>query len=137
VYAFFTIVGGPFPGFVGRQGSYPVELEIDGPVRQRRAVTLFRLLLALPALLLAGALGGALFAVAVLGWWYALFTGRMPAGLRDLGAACIRYSSQTSAYLALLTERYPYAAPVLLPPGPAGQPTGGVEPPEDAAGEPA
>ena len=33
VFAFVTMVGGPFPGFVGRQGSYPIEIEIDPPSR--------------------------------------------------------------------------------------------------------
>jgi hypothetical protein len=37
----------------------------------------------------------------------------MPEGLRNLGAFCLRYSSQTSAYSLLLTDHYPYAAPVL------------------------
>jgi Domain of unknown function (DUF4389) len=50
---------------------------------------------------------------AFLGWWYALVRGRMPEGLRNLGAACLRYTEQTTAFLILATERYPYAAPVL------------------------
>ena len=37
VMAFLFLVGGPFPGFVGAAGSYPVDLAIDPPVRQRRA----------------------------------------------------------------------------------------------------
>jgi hypothetical protein len=63
--------------------------------------------------LLASALGGAAFVVGFLGWWYALVTGRMSDGLRNLGAACLRYSAQTYAYFFLLTDRYPYAAPIL------------------------
>ena len=55
VVAFLFLVGGPFPGFVGAAGSYPVDLAIDPPQRQRRLVTLFRGLLAIPALLLGGA----------------------------------------------------------------------------------
>ena len=51
--------------------------------------------------------------IALLGWWYALVAGRMPEGLRNLGASCLRYNAQASAYLLLLTDRYPYAAPVL------------------------
>lgn len=113
VLSFLFVVGGPFPGFVGREGSYPVDIRIDGPVRQPRLVTLFRILLAIPALIVAGALGGTLFVAGFLGWWAALFTGRMPAGLRDLGAACIRYNAQATAYTLLLTASYPYAAPAL------------------------
>ena len=119
VFAFFTLVGGPFPGFAGRQGSYPVEIEIDPAGPQRRLATAFRLFLALPALILAGALQNALLVVAVLGWFAALFGGRMPEGMRNLGAVAIRYNAQASAYLLLVTARYPDASPALE--APAGQ----------------
>lgn len=113
VFAFLFLVGGVFPGFAGTQGSYPIDIEIDDAERQPRLVTLFRLFLVLPALILASALGTALYAVGFLGWWAALFTGRMPHGLRDVGAAAIRYTAQAYAYLALVTPRYPYSSPVL------------------------
>ncbi len=63
VYAFLFLVGGPFPGFVGATGSYPVGLTVEPPRRQHRLVTLFRLVLAFPALVVAGAYGGALSVV--------------------------------------------------------------------------
>jgi hypothetical protein len=113
VYAFALMVGGPFPGFVGREGSYPVDIVIDPPTRQPRAVTLFRLVLAIPALMLAMGYAFVLLTVAILGWWYALIRGRMPEGLRDLGAASIRYIAQTSAYVHLVTSSYPYSAPAV------------------------
>ena len=37
----------------------------------------------------------------------------MPEGLRNLGAVSLRYAGQVYAYLFLLTDRYPYAAPAL------------------------
>jgi Domain of unknown function (DUF4389) len=124
--AYLTLVGRRFPGFVGRGGSYGIDLQIAEAERQNRWKTLFRLFLAIPAFLVSGALSGALFVVAFLTWWYALVTGRMPEGLRNLGAACIRYSGQTNAYVALLTDRYPFASPVLE----AGRQRG-EEPPSD------
>jgi hypothetical protein len=113
VIAYLYVVGRRFPGFTGRAGTYGIDIEIDPPDRQSRWKILFRFFLAIPALLVNSALGGVLFVVAFLGWWYALARGRMPEGLRNLGAACLRYSAQTSAYLLLLTDRYPYTAPVL------------------------
>jgi hypothetical protein len=113
--AFLYLVGRRFPGFTGRAGSYGIDLEIDPPGPQNRWKTLFRLFLALPALFLGGALGGVLFVVAVLGWFYAIVTGRMPEGLRNLGVSCLRYGAQVDSYLLLLTDRYPYASPVLSP----------------------
>ena len=113
VNGFVYLVGRRFPGFTGRAGSYEVDLEIDTTGQQSRWTVLLRLLLALPALLLTAALSGVLLVIGVLAWFYGLATGRMPSGLRDLGAVCIRYAGQTYAYLLVLTDRYPYAAPVL------------------------
>ena len=113
VIAFLYVVGGPFPGCTGRAGSYPVDIAFDPPQSQRRAVTAFRVILAIPALMLAGAYGSAALLVGLLGWWAALFTGRMPEGLRNLGAVSLRYSAQASAYLFLVTESYPYSAPAV------------------------
>jgi hypothetical protein len=112
VCAFLFVVGGPFPGFVGAAGSYPVDLVIDPPKPQNRLVTLFRSVLIVPALLLGVALAVLLSVVGVLGWGSALFTGRMPRGMRDLGALGLRYIGQVSAYLFMLTDRYPDASPV-------------------------
>jgi hypothetical protein len=111
--AFLFMVGNPFPGFTGKPGTYPIELELPPPEPepQRRLVTLFRAVLALPAFVVAGGLSGAAFVAAVLGWFVALFLGRMPDGLRNLGAYTVRYSSQLYAYLFVLTERYPDAGP--------------------------
>jgi Domain of unknown function (DUF4389) len=113
VVAYVYVIGRRFPGFTGRAGSYGIDVAIAPPERQSRWKTLFRILLALPALLLWSALGGVALIVGILAWWYALVTGRMPDGLRNLGAACLRYGAQTYAYLLLATDRYPYSAPVL------------------------
>jgi hypothetical protein len=120
--AFLSLAGGPFPGFVGRQGSYPVDVEVDGPELQGRWGVLGRLLLAVPAVLVSTALGGVLLAVALLGWFASLWRGEMPHGLRDLGATSIRYHAQAHAYLLLVTPRYPYACPVVEGPAPDADP---------------
>jgi Domain of unknown function (DUF4389) len=116
VGAFFYIVANPFPGFTGTPG-YPVDIEIDGPERQGRWGIAFRALLAIPALLVTGALGGALALVGIFGWVVGLILGRMPLGLRDLGAYTIRYASQTYAYVLLVTPRYPDSGPLQGGPG--------------------
>ena len=112
VVAYVTLVSNPFPGFTGAAGSYPVDVQIAPPARQNRWSAGFRVVLALPAFLLSSAISGALCVVALLGWFAALVTGRMPEGLRKLGLFALRYSAQASSYgYLLLTERYPYAGP--------------------------
>jgi hypothetical protein len=111
LFAFIQLVGNPFPGFVGKPGSYPIDAEIDGPERQNRWVTAFRGILVFPAVLIAGALAGAAFVAALLSWWYALVRGRVPRGLRNLGAYELRYYAQYMGYALFLTDRYPYSGP--------------------------
>ena len=112
VYAYLMLVGNPFPGFTGAAGTYPLDLEVEGPQRQNRWKTGFRIVLAIPAFLVDAALGGALIASAILTWFYALIKGSAPWGLRNLSAYALRYDAQTEAYGLLLTERYPHASPL-------------------------
>jgi hypothetical protein len=88
-----------------------VDVEIERPQRQNRWVTFFRLFLAIPAFLFLSALGSAAFLAAVFSWFHGLFTGRVPRGLRNLGAYDLRYAAQTYGYVYLLTDRYPYSGP--------------------------
>lgn len=116
VAAYLYLIGNPFPGFTGAEGSYPIELRVAERVRHNRWSVLFRLPLALPALLIAAVYGSLVFMVALLSWFAALVTGRMPLGLRNAGALALRYMSQTCGYLFLLTAAYPYSGPCLAPP---------------------
>lgn len=143
--AYLYLVANPYPGFTGEPGSYPIDVSLPSePQAQVRWKTLLRLILAIPAFLIAGALGGG-FSVslgflfnrggrgrsnnfnsgfsgggllvgltAFLGWFAAVFTGRMPKGFRDAGAYGVGYSAQLRAYSLLLTDRYPNSDPVAL-----------------------
>jgi len=64
--------------------------------------------------------GGALVAVAVLGWFVCLVRGAMPRGLRNLAAYGVRYTAEFLAYLLLVTRAYPSTDPTL--PAEAGAP---------------
>jgi hypothetical protein len=113
VNAYVYLVANPFPPF-GAGGEYPVDLEVAGPEPQGRLGIFFRVLLAYPMLLLAGVLGFALLVVGLLSWFYALFTGRMSPGMRDLGAYCLDYQARTNGYYFLLTSRYPSPRTIAL-----------------------
>lgn len=115
VTAFVSLAANPFPGFTGARG-YPLDIAIDPPEWQKRWITFFRVFLSFPAFLLSFGLTVVLFVVAFLGWFAALFTGRMPTGLRSLGAVCIRYLAQLNAYWFVITAAYPHASPALRPP---------------------
>lgn len=136
--SYLYLVAAPYPGFMGEEGEYPVDVRLPEPGPQARWKTLFRIFLAVPALLLASALGGGggvnyssrssgssrylafgargalSVTCAVLGWFAILASGRMPKGLRDASAYGIGYGAQTLAYLLLVTDRYPNADPTAM-----------------------
>jgi hypothetical protein len=112
--AFLQVIGGPFPGFAGTAGSYPIDLEIEPFERQRRATILFRIVLLLPALLISSAATSVSGIAALLGWFSSLVRGRMPVGLRNAGAWAIAYNGQFLAYAFVLSDRYPYSSPLAL-----------------------
>jgi Domain of unknown function (DUF4389) len=110
VLAYLHLVANPWPPFSGKPGRYPVDLELDPPEPQPRLVTLFRIVLVIPAYVFAAVLGVVAQVIAFAGWFVCLALGRMPLGMRDLLAYCLRYQVQTCAYVLLLTRRYPSLA---------------------------
>jgi hypothetical protein len=107
VEAYGGILADPFPPF-GSGDRYPVDLEIDPPVAQNRLTVFFRILLVLPCyVLMAYALQPLLALIAIACWFVALFTGRVPEGLQNVGLFCLRFSARTMAYLYLVNPRYP------------------------------
>jgi hypothetical protein len=109
VSADFLLLANPWPVPSGREG-YPVDLELDPPERQTRLTVIFRLILVIPAYAFMLVLHLVLQVIGFLGWFASLALGRMPQGMRDLGAYCLRFQTQTYAYLLLLTPRYPSLA---------------------------
>ena len=107
VRAYVLLIADPYPGFTGREGSYPIDLEIDPPEDQNRLTVFFRIILAIPALLLTNILSNLSQLLAVFSWFIALVMGRVPEGLRNFAALALRFETQTYAYVLLLTGKYP------------------------------
>lgn len=106
VSAYFSIAANPYPSFTGTPG-YPIDVDIAPAAQQSRLTIFFRLLLAIPAYIVLYVLGLVAQVVSILAWFYALFTGQMNRGMRDLLAYWLRYQAQTYGYTMLLTGRYP------------------------------
>ena len=107
VYAYMFLLADPFPGFRGWPGTYPIDLVVAPPAPQARWKIALRIVLAIPAYVFAYVLNVLLQIVGFLAWIVAIFAGRVPKGMRDLGAYCLRYQAQLNGYLLLLTDRYP------------------------------
>ena len=107
VRAYTLLVADPYPPFTGKEGTYPIDLEVDPPERQNRLTVFFRGILAIPALFLSNLLSQLNQLLAIFSWFIALVTGRVPEGLRNFAALAMRIETQTYAYVLLLTDRYP------------------------------
>jgi hypothetical protein len=77
------------------------------PADQRRLTVLVRIILAIPQLVVLYVLGIAAEVVAVICWFAALVTGRLPAGLAEFQVGYLRWTTRVYAYLFLLTDVYP------------------------------
>jgi len=107
--AYILLLANPWPGFTNGM-PYPIDAQIAPAAAQSRLTIFFRGLLAIPAILLSYVFRLVNNIVALLSWFYALFTGRMNEGMRNLSAWLFKYELQTYAYIFLLTGRYPSLA---------------------------
>ncbi len=105
--SYLFLLADPWPPFGGLPGTYPVDLRVNAAAPQSRLTVFFRVILAIPAFLLCYVFRLVNQVIAVLGWFYCLFTGHMHRGMRDISAWMLRYELQTYGYLFLLTGRYP------------------------------
>lgn len=94
-------------GSPGTRDPEPVLVAVAGPAGQRRATVAFRIILAIPHLIVLYFLGIAASVVAVIGWLGALFTGRLPDFAAAYLSGYLRWYCRVGAYLLLLTDEYP------------------------------
>ena len=95
---------GPAPVLVAPP---PVLVAVAGPAPQRRATVAFRYILAVPHVFLLYWIFLAAGVVAFIGWWGALFTGRLPQFAVNFLSGVLRWATRFYAYHYLLTDVYP------------------------------
>jgi uncharacterized protein DUF4389 len=108
-----------------RPESLPILVALPERARQRRWTVLLRVFLALPLAVVVIAVGIAALVCAVIGWFVALVTGRVPAFVRTAVMVFLRMTVRLEAYLFLLTDRFPPFSADDVP----GYPTGIALPP--------
>jgi Domain of unknown function (DUF4389) len=82
-------------------------MRVGVPRPQRRATVFFRLILAIPQVIVLYFVGIAAGVVLIVGWFAALFTGRMPQSFADFLLGELRWRIRVAAYIYLLTDVYP------------------------------
>jgi len=122
---YYATSGGVSPAAADEQELAPVLVTFAAPAPQSRLTVMVRIILVIPHLVVLAVLGLAAYAVAIVGWFGALFTGRLPAFAADFLAGYLRWQTRVSAYAFLLTGDYPpfsladadYPARVAVQPG--------------------
>jgi hypothetical protein len=111
INSYFYLLTDRYPPFsLSDDENYPVRLLVDEQTENRNRLTTFwpiRWILAIPHLIIVGALGYAAGVVVIIAWFAALITGSVPAGLHNFLAGYLRWYFRTYAYVFLLTDDYP------------------------------
>jgi hypothetical protein len=101
--------------------TYPVGFDVEPQLADRnRLTTAFRLILAVPHVLIAGGvglgfgwswsggvLGAAALVMAVIAWFALVFAATHPRGLWDFASLYLRWRARSVPYLMLLRDEYP------------------------------
>jgi hypothetical protein len=95
----------------GQQAPAPVLVGFAGPARQSRLTVLVRIFMVLPHLVVLAFFGIAAEVVAIIGWFGALFTGRLPVFAADFLTGYLRWQTRVTGYAILLTDVYPPFSP--------------------------
>ncbi|MEO6606437.1 MAG: DUF4389 domain-containing protein [Aeromicrobium sp.] len=74
---------------------------------RNRLTIFFRILLAIPHIVVVALIGIVAFFVYIIGFFAVLFTGKWPTGLRNFIVGLLRWSTRLNAYMYLLTDEYP------------------------------
>ena len=87
--------------------TWRVEMWFAGTAQQNRLTVAFRFILAIPQFIVLTFVGIAALIVAVIGWFAALFMGRLPEWAHTFLCGVARWYTWVGAYMFLLTDHYP------------------------------
>ncbi|HVX20977.1 MAG TPA: DUF4389 domain-containing protein [Acidimicrobiales bacterium] len=85
----------------------PVHLAVAEPGPRNRLTALIRLIMVIPQWIVLFFVHIAALVVVIIGWFAALFTGRLPQFAVDFLSGVVRWDIRVSAYFYFLTDRYP------------------------------
>ncbi|WP_433683402.1 DUF4389 domain-containing protein [Nocardia sp. CA-119907] len=124
VYGYLMLLVDRYPPFAWTAPDYPVRLLFPAPTPLNRAAVFFRIILAVPILVLSNWFSTGWVIVSFFLWLIVLITGRMPAAVFEATAAVLRIEMRVSTYVYLLTPAYlkgvfgdKAAAAAPMPPG--------------------
>jgi Domain of unknown function (DUF4389) len=115
VVGYANLLTDEYPPFSGDTDSYPARIRIAPPLAEySRVKVLFRIILAIPVLIISYAMQVVYSIGSFLAWFVIVVLGKQPKGLQDMIVLGLSYQQRAYAYLLLLTEDWP---PFLDPQG--------------------
>jgi hypothetical protein len=106
VRGYMMLLVDDYPPFAWTAPEYPVRLLIPPPTPLNRVAVLFRLILALPILVLSSWFSSGWAIVSFILWLIVLITGKMPGPVFEATSAVLRTEMRVSTYTYLLTPAY-------------------------------
>jgi uncharacterized protein DUF4389 len=104
--AYLTLLRDEYPPF--GDGSYPAELVLTPPTAARNRLTVaFRLILAIPQMIVVALLSIAWAVTTIIAWVSILINGTFPPSLYQFNRGMLRWTTRVEAYLLLLHDEYP------------------------------
>lgn len=104
--AYTALLRDEYPPF--GDGVYPAVLDLPPPAGERNRLTVaFRIILAIPQILVVWALGIAWAVSSMIAWFAILFTGRYPEALYRFGVGVLQWNLRVEAYILLMRDEYP------------------------------
>ncbi len=85
----------------------PILMSFAPAQKQNRLTVLIRLIMTIPAVFVLFFVLIAAYVVAFIGWWAALFAGRLPNWAFEFLSGSLRWVARVQAYAYLLTDQYP------------------------------
>jgi hypothetical protein len=106
VYASLYLLVDSYPPFAFTAPGWPVRIELY-PGELNRMAVFFRILLVIPAAIIASIVTSGWYALAIFCWLTVLVMGRTPDTLFGATAAMLRYEMRLQAYFLMLSSSYP------------------------------
>jgi hypothetical protein len=108
-YSWIYLQTDEWPPFgISDDPAYPIRVNIGAREEQQSRLTvLFRIILAIPMLILTYAVSYVHLLLAVIAWMTIVFRGYLPEGVNSAMTYCNSFYARLYGYLALLTDVYP------------------------------
>jgi hypothetical protein len=108
VLGYLYLMTDEYPRFSGTTDGFPVRVDVAAPhERYSRVKALFRIVLAIPVLIISYAMQIVAQIGALLSWFAIVALGRQPKGLQEMIGLGLSYQQRSLAYVLLMTEDWP------------------------------